>query len=111
MRYGEAWEKWISKQSPEVQAEFAEMRRKQKEIDRKELNVPFVFYGKSPFRSGCVFEQFWRSGIWTELQRRVLECVVIEGKTQAQAGQELGISREAVKMHLKCIRIKISKHL
>jgi RNA polymerase sigma factor (sigma-70 family) len=105
------FEEWLCTQPKEVQDEFNGMERLQDKIDNKELCVSQIYYGEKPICKDAMERIRYELDSLTDRQRDVYQLCHVDGLTQEEAGDRLGICQRSVSNHIEAIRKKIKKIL
>jgi RNA polymerase sigma factor (sigma-70 family) len=102
---------WLLTQPKEVQEEFEQMEASQKTINNKELNVSQIYFGEKPISKDTLELIRYQLENLTDKQKEVYNLYHLEGKTQEETAEILGITKQAVSCHVKGIKKKIKKLL
>jgi DNA-binding NarL/FixJ family response regulator len=78
----------------------AELYVKQDEVEQRELNLGLIRHGKWPENRD--------KSLFTRMEKKILS-LLSDGQTREQIAQELEITREALKKHIKRLRLKGTK--
>ena len=100
---------WLETQPKEIQEEFADMERKQKIIDSREIPVSQIFFGSEPINTDGITDLMNDTSCLTEQQKRVMDLYFVGGNTQEECGDIMGVSQQAITEHIRLIRKKVEK--